>query len=295
MLAVSSQGWDFEPVFQASADVKLIERTRDRTCSFLARDRPGIGALRVFRIPTRIPGPAPAAAGPTLRPRAQRQGRPRAYDNTFYLFEALIKLAAAPAIACYLHEVEQGSPRSPAVDHVLARLALPSFGQWVAMLRELAHHFGQRADAPSHPLGHLWGQLDSARRDRPALLALYRRIKHGADGQPVGDQSCSLLQVFEALVQYRNDVIGHGGPRFDSFFTGEMGPLLFPAANEVLSEGNFDLLGPRGSRLAYVGGEFRQLDGGRVELALRELLGKDGERADPLTLEAARPPHWPGG
>jgi len=152
------------------------------------------------------------------------------------------------------------------------------------MLRELARHFGQRPDAHAHPLGHLWDQLDKARRDRPDLLALYRRIKHGADGQPAGDQSCSLLEVFDALVQYRNDVIGHGGPRFDSFFTGEMGPLLFPAANEILSEGTFDLLGPRGSRLVYVAAELRQVDEDRVEVGLRELIGKDGERAAPMPL-----------
>ena len=35
------------------------------------------------------------------------------HDNTFYLFESLIKLAAAPAVAAYLDEVERGSPRVP--------------------------------------------------------------------------------------------------------------------------------------------------------------------------------------
>ena len=58
-----------------------------------------------------------------------------------------------------------------------------------------------------------------------------------------------------------------------------MGPLLFPAANEILAEGTFDLLGPRGSRLVYVSAELRQLDEDRVEVGLRELIGKDGERA----------------
>jgi eukaryotic-like serine/threonine-protein kinase len=220
-----------------------------------------------------------------LYDRAHNAKDPRArYDNTFYLFEVLIKLAAAPAIACYLHEVGQKASHSKALDRILAQLALPSLGQWVGMLRELARHFGQRPDASSHPLGHLWDQLDKARRDRPALLALYRRVKHGADGQPGNDQSCSLLNLFDALVQYRNDVIGHGGPRFDSFFTSEMGPLLFPAANEILAEDTFNPLGPRGSRLVYVNAELRQLDEGRVEVGLRELIGKDGERAAPISM-----------
>src|SRR5437868_5389638 len=64
------------------------------------------------------------------------------HDNTYYLFEAAVKLAVAPAIACYLHESEQRGQRVPALDRLLAHLALPSFGQWVAMLRELARYFG---------------------------------------------------------------------------------------------------------------------------------------------------------
>ena len=109
-----------------------------------------------------------------------------------------------------------------------------------------------RPDAASHPLGHLWDQLNGPHRDRPALLALYRRIKNGPDGEPAGDQSCSVLQVLDALVQYRNGVFGHGAGRFEAFYDREMGPLLFPAANELLAEGLLDLLGPRGSRLVYL-------------------------------------------
>ena len=99
------------------------------------------------------------------------------HNNTFYLFEALVKLAAAPAIACYAHEVRTGrQPRVADLDRLLIQLALPSFGQWVGLLRELAKHFGSRPEATSHPLGHLWTQLREKHRDRPALLALFRRL-----------------------------------------------------------------------------------------------------------------------
>jgi hypothetical protein len=37
-----------------------------------------------------------------------KDGRAR-HDNAFYLFEATIKLAAVPAIACYLEEIHQGA------------------------------------------------------------------------------------------------------------------------------------------------------------------------------------------
>ena len=202
------------------------------------------------------------------------------HDNTFYLFEALIKLAAAPAVAAYLHEVEQGGPRVAELDRLLVHLALPSLGQWVGMLRELARHFGTRPDAAAHPLGHLWDQLNRPYRDRPGLLALYRRIKNGPDGEPAGDQSCSPLQVIDALVQYRNAVFGHGAGRFESFYEQEMGPLLFPAANEMLAEGMLDLLGPRGSRLVHLA-ELRMLDEDRVEVGLRELVGERTARGRP--------------
>jgi len=208
------------------------------------------------------------------------------HDNAFYLCEALVKLTAGTAAMTYLQEAERGAARKPALDRLLACLALPSLGQWVAMLRELARHFGDRPDAACHPLGGLWSQLDAQRRDLNGALALYRRLKNGPDGGPAGDQSCSLLQLLDALVQYRNGVFGHGGPRFASFYESEMGPLLFPAVNDLLAEGTLDPLGPAGSRLVYVT-ELRLLDDARVEVGLRDLVGVQGERTAPLTLPAA--------
>src|SRR5262249_46123180 len=116
-----------------------------------------------------------------------------------------------------------------------------------------------------------------------------------------GDKSCSLLQLLDALVQYRNGVFGHGAGRFEAFYGQEMGPLLFPAANEVLAEGFLDPLGPPGSRLVYLT-EVRTVDEDRVEIGLRELTGLEGERAPALALSktqsAALLPgrvavHWP--
>jgi WD40 repeat protein/serine/threonine protein kinase len=209
------------------------------------------------------------------------------HNNTFYLFEALVKLATAPVVAAYLYEVDQGCARVAELDRLLVQLALPSLGQWVGMLRALARHFGTRPDAAAHPLGHLWNQLNQPYRDRPGLLALFRRIKNCLDGEPAGDQSCSPLQVIHALVPYRNAVFGHGAGRFESFYEREMGPLLFPAANEMLAEGMLDLLGPRGSRLVHIA-ELRMLDEDRVEVGLRELVGERSARTAPVILGRAQ-------
>lgn len=224
------------------------------------------------------------------------------HDNAFYLFEAAVKLAASVATAAYRDDRRRGGPSSPKVDNALARLALPSLGHWLQMLRELARHFGERADAASHPLGRLSHQLTTSRRDLPAVLALYRRIKNGPDGSSAGDQSCSVLALLDALVLYRNAVFGHGGPRLDEFYAQDVGPLLLPAATELLAEPTFSPLGPAGGRLVYLS-ELRTLEDGSAEVGLRELIGLQAERAEPLRLSATeaaglRPNRvavlWPG-
>ena len=207
------------------------------------------------------------------------------HDNCYYLFEVLIKLSACPLTACYVQEIRRGGRRVAKLDQLLLQLAFPSLGQWMAILRETARHYGALPDAASHPLGQMWGQLNRPQRDPSALAALYRRIKNGPDGQPSGDQSCTILQLFEALVQYRNGVVGHGAGRFESFYANDMGPLLFPAVNEILAEGVFSPLGPTGARLAYLT-ELRAVSEDRFELGMRELTGAQGERMAPLALEA---------
>lgn len=209
------------------------------------------------------------------------------HDNAFYLFEALVKLLASGGTACYLEEVSQSpAARIPRIDRLLAQLALPSLGQWLAILRELARHFGQRVDATTHPWGGLREELERTRRESPALAALHQRIKNGPDGALAGNPHCSIGELLDALVQYRNGVFGHGAGRFESFYADEMGPLLFPAINEVLSEGFLSLLGPSAARLVHIT-DLRVLDDGRTQVGLRELVGTQGERMPSLELSAA--------
>ena len=208
------------------------------------------------------------------------------HDNSFYVCEALVKLAASVGASAYLADVESGMPRVPALDRLLAQLALPSFGQWLGILREVTRFYGERPDAASLPLGNVWRQLTVRHLDKPSLLELYRRIKNGPDGQPSGDTSISLLELLDSLVQYRNGVFGHGAGRFDSFYEADFGPRLFPAVNELLEDGLFDLLGPRGSRLVYLT-EIRKLDDDHFEIRLDELSDRESLRLDPFELNAA--------
>ncbi|MEM9021205.1 MAG: protein kinase [Planctomycetota bacterium] len=209
------------------------------------------------------------------------------HDNCYYIFESLIKLTACPLIGAYIDDLKAGKPHVQAVDRALAHLALPSLGQWVAMLRELSRHYGNDDSHKGHPLRLIWRQLNRkhAKAQSPAILGLYRRIKHGPDGKLSGESTCTLLDLFDKVVRYRNDVVGHGGPRFDHFFEKEMGPLMFPAVNEVLEEGTLDPLGPAGTRLVYLT-EMRMIEEGKYEVAMRELIGLQGERSAPMTFDA---------
>jgi len=208
------------------------------------------------------------------------------HDNCFYIFESLIKLSACPLIGCYLDDLKRGRSHVEAVDKSLSHLALPSLGQWVGMLRELARHYGESETAKGHPLRLVWRQLNRKHSvgDSPGIVGLFRRIKHGPDGKLSASTTCTLLELFDKLVRYRNDVVGHGGPRFDAFFENEMGPLMFPAVNEVLAERTFEPLGPPGTRLVYMT-EMRLIEEGKFEVAMRELVGLQGERSAPMVFD----------
>jgi WD40 repeat protein/serine/threonine protein kinase len=208
------------------------------------------------------------------------------HDLTYFLFEAAVRMAVAPLVLTYLKEIEHGQPRSAIVERGLIHLSRPSAGHWIGLLRELSKYFGERVDADTHPLGHLWRQLTAKRSDLAGALALYRRIKNGPDGPVANDTSLSLLGLLDALVPYRNKIIGHGGVRDAEFYESQIGPLLFPAANDLFSENVLDLLGPPGSRLISIT-EIRMIDKGRFEIGMREVTGLQGERCPPLIVDDA--------
>jgi WD40 repeat protein/serine/threonine protein kinase len=224
------------------------------------------------------------------------------HDNAYYLFEAIVKLGVATLAACYLQELQRGAPHQAKVEAALCNLARPSQGHWVAMLRELSRYY--RDGDERHPLFRTSRQLHGARDDLPGILDLYRRIANGPDAAPSGVKRCSPLDLFGALVQYRNAVFGHGANRPEAFYERELGPKLLPAANELFAEGTLNLLGPTGSRLVQLT-DLRILDeAGRVEVGLRELAGTLSAPLAPVVVTAEQAAGlapqrvavlWPGG
>jgi serine/threonine protein kinase len=229
-----------------------------------------------------------------LYSRAHNAGDARGrHDSAFYLFESLIKLSALAPICCYLSHRRSGGVRLSKLDDLLSNLSRPSLGHWIGLLRETTrycHEAKVAAGTAPTRLGHLWEQLDCKHDDLSGLLKLYQRIKHGPDGQVSGDQRCSIFQVFDALVQYRNAVFGHGANRQTNFYRQDMEPLLFEAANDVLLPGVLDFLGPPESKLLVIE-SIHAIDLDAVEISLRELHGIQSQRVEPISVDRNEAAH----
>jgi hypothetical protein len=136
-----------------------------------------------------------------------RSGAAR-HGAAFYLLEAAVKLAASAQIAIYL----QARSRDPKLEARLAHLALPSFGHWVEFLREVS---GRTAAQEAHPFPVLAGAAARLREERTDLshvvLALDAMAAHVESVQRPRAGRVRVLDFFQALVTWRNHVIGHGG------------------------------------------------------------------------------------
>ncbi|MCB9674402.1 MAG: protein kinase [Alphaproteobacteria bacterium] len=163
------------------------------------------------------------------------------HHNAFYLAEATLKLAATARIGVWLeHCLEPGGE----IERVLESLVMPSLGHWCGYLRALDKALAERPDAALLPLSDGFGQL-SAPRDLPACLA-FAEAARAADVVPQDTpkrvKKQGVQAFFDALVAYRNAVLGHGAQRPKQFYA-DLGDALLEAYTEVLETGV--LLGDR--------------------------------------------------
>lgn len=89
-------------------------------------------------------------------------------------------------MAAYVADLKSGKTGRAELNRQLMQLALPSLGQWVGIVRELARFYSVDITKAPHPLGHLYEQLSKNHRDCPALLSLYQRIKKRTRWQGLG-------------------------------------------------------------------------------------------------------------
>ncbi len=173
------------------------------------------GRGRVRGIPARIPVPSAAAPGPALQPRLQRQGRPRPPRQRLLPLRSAGQARRRAPHRLLPRRGRAGRPafRSarPAAGPAGAAVARPVAGHAPRTGPALRRPARRRGAPPGPPLGPA---QRIAHATCPACWPSTAGSRTASTAQPAGDQSCSPLQVFDALVQYRNGVFGHGGPRF---------------------------------------------------------------------------------
>jgi serine/threonine protein kinase len=200
----------------------------------------------------------------------------------FYLWEACLKLLGSVAVVCY---AEHGQP-DPQLAVRLHSLARPTPGHWWELVRLLTTALAEQGDEGFQGLRRfLYGR---ARDDLPRTAGLEAVLGEVLEGRAGARATVSVAQLFERLIRYRNQEIGHGaaGQRAGDYYE-RMGGAILAGVGEILR--HLDALA--GRRLLYVA-EVRQAgDGWRVERY--ELTGEVPRRREALQLPAQSAPRLP--
>jgi YD repeat-containing protein len=201
----------------------------------------------------------------------------------YYLWEAALKLLASAAVAEYARRPDP----DPQLAERLQNLARPSLGHWWEFVRRLLPVL---ADAGDEGFGKVRDLvLGRSRDDLPRAAGLDAALRE-AMGQKGGARATvRLTELFDRLVSYRNEELGHGaaGQRGREFYE-RMGGTLLAGVAEVL--GRLDVLA--GRRLVYVA-EVRQA-AGHWQVQRYELAGESARQVEPLEVprgETARLPN----
>ena len=207
------------------------------------------------------------------------------HHNAYYLLEATVKFLASTGVQVYLGE----KTRDAKIDAAIKNLALPSTGQWVQILRNLATFYSSRVDAPSHMLGD-WSKKLTERVKSLSLCASFAKKVSESDGFDLGfGESLSPLDIFDLLPAYRNKHLGHGAVALESFYR-DLGPLLLDAAEELL--GHIDTL-PSGGELVFAE-EKRELEDGSIVVERIRLMGGLPMRLDADAVGESAPSWYTG-
>lgn len=165
------------------------------------------------------------------------------HHNAYYLFEAALRLAASAQIGAYL----SGEHRSESIDRELGALTVPSAGHWLWFLQQISSFRSDLPDAADIPLAGVAAELALKRQDLRACMQWVAAATEEMRGQPHEPKRLTISELFSVLVEYRNQVFGHGAVRYRQFYE-RFGELLLDALQEVLR--TTDLLGGLQLRLA---------------------------------------------
>ncbi len=158
---------------------------------------------------------------------------------------------------CYHGAGGKPDEDDPKLREMLTRLARPALGNWWEFVRRLVPVLAESGDAQFAQLQRTL--LGRARSDLPACTTLSDALGNHSPSKRQARSTVRLTELFDQLVKYRNDQIGHGalGQQADSTYE-RMGGLLLAAATELLHT-----IDPMAGRSLHFVADVRRLgDGG---------------------------------
>ncbi len=194
------------------------------------------------------------------------------HDTAYYLWEAALKLLGSAAVVSFLHA---GRTPDAHLAEMLQNLARPAVGHWWALVRALTVELAD-SDADFARLKDLL--LGRARDDLPRVAGLDAALVAVLDGKGGGRSTVRLTELFDRLVRYRNQEIGHGavGQRPSRHYE-DMGRALLAGVPQLLER--LDVLA--GRRLVYLA-DVRRLGSGAWLIERYELAGETARRLESL-------------
>ena len=182
----------------------------------------------------------------------------------FYLWEAGLKLLAAAALVEHSLAAPSAAPLTDEQRRDLQNLARPSLGHWWRFVKILLPRLADGGDQrfAAAPTCCWVGRAT----DMPRTAGLDAALRELLSGQGGCAATIKLADLFDRLVQLRNEELGHGavGGRSRSFYE-RTGPALLAGVAEVFAR--LDVRA--GRRLVYVAEVHRQPAGGWLVERLR--------------------------
>jgi WD40 repeat protein/serine/threonine protein kinase/regulator of sirC expression with transglutaminase-like and TPR domain len=211
----------------------------------------------------------PLPLAQTLRRALNAKSPQEAHTAAYYFFECALKLSASAQISAY---VALGCPDAQ-LNELIENITRASTGHWLAILREVSSHLSKRADKALVPLADVSERL-TKKEPRPAARAFLDFVAKMTE-KPDGRKSLNCLDLFDAIVNYRNQELGHGAQRTRDFYA-EAAPLIVEAALEAVN-----VLRPLGDLQLSVARDVIEPRTGRAQRMYQRLAG-DGIQA-PVT------------
>ncbi len=170
----------------------------------------------------------PLPLAQTLRRALNAKSAQEAHTAAYYFFECALKLSASAQIGVYVALGCQDAQ----LNELIENITRASTGHWLAILREVSSHLSKRPDKALIPLADVNERL-TKKEPRPAARAFLDFVARMTE-KPDGRKSLNCLDLFDAIVNYRNQELGHGAQRTRDFYA-EAAPLIVDAAVEAIN------------------------------------------------------------